>query len=67
MTNKWRAQIAQKALDLMDDNDHETDACDLLANLMHHARLNGWDFDAALSRATDHFGYEIDGHPDSEV
>lgn len=39
-------------------NDDTTAVVDLLADVMHFCDARSVDFDAALSKATDHFSYE---------
>lgn len=36
----------------------EVAAGDLIAHMMHHAHLNGWDIDAAIRNGFDHFAAE---------
>jgi hypothetical protein len=40
------------------EDDPETGLCDVLADLMHWARINGYDFDNALRKARYHHDAE---------
>ena len=55
MNNKDRADIAAKALLLVD----ECNVRDLLANLMHYCEREQFDFDGALNIARVHFAVEL--------
>lgn len=63
MSNK-RASRAARAVTAFQDvtgTDDEDVLCDLLADLMHWADRNDYDFDAALTRGRDHYEAETTG------
>lgn len=70
VTNKdrvhWAARSLQKFMELT-GCEREDALGDLLCDLMHWARQNGYDFDFALQRAYGHFEEELaeagDSHP----
>jgi hypothetical protein len=64
--NNRRAQLAGAALSTFmkeTGTDREDALGDLLADLMHWADRNGYDFDAALERGRYHYEAETAGEP----
>ena len=59
-----RAGIAIASFQLATGTDIEDCLCDLLADLMHWAVRNEFDFAAALARAEEHYEAETDGGDD---
>lgn len=71
MTNRERALVAENALDTfthqtyggrdaaeLNDEDRQTALSDLLCDLMHYARQQGFEFDIELSIARRHHAVE---------
>ncbi len=66
MTNEQRAEQARKTLDYFlslapNDEDVETLAIDLLADILHLLEQEGTDFERVLRLAEDHFRAERKG------
>lgn len=60
-TNDSRADLALQALANSDQGGQEdTDVTDLLADLMHFCRREGFDFDYCLQSARMHFEEEVE-------
>jgi hypothetical protein len=61
--------VMQNARDLWDHHPEDQLNClsDLLCDLQHFAKLNEFDFAAAMTQADDHFGHESSFAPDEEV
>jgi len=63
--NSDRAEWAEQAVQTfkegtrMRGEDEETIIGDLLCDLMHYCRINGWDFADLMERAESHFEIEI--------
>ena len=71
MTNRQRAKAAEQALDAftietygereaweLPDEDRQSALCDLLCDLMHYARREGFDFANELALAAIHYAHE---------
>ena len=78
-TNRQRAAKVEDLLDIyalrqnrvgfweQHREDQFNSLSDLLCDLQHFAKLNEFDFAAAMTQADDHFGHESSFAPDEEV
>jgi HEAT repeat protein len=57
-TNDERADIADDALEVMQDDDRPSQICDLMVNLMHLANREGMCVNALMRRVQMHYDAE---------